>query len=123
MSGARLPWMARHSNVGAVVGATYPEMSAILRKLMPKNLLPGTGLRRTGRGTAKGLRYCFNEDGLGASRQLLPRHHRGIHARTQYAPSSVAEHFADASRQAVIDMVADIGQRAVIEAKERSHGT
>lgn len=38
-----------YSNVGAVVGATYPEMSAILRKLMPKTyfLVPGYG--RTGR--------------------------------------------------------------------------
>ena len=34
-----------YSNVGAVVGATYPEMSAVLRKLMPKTyfLVPGYG--------------------------------------------------------------------------------
>ena len=34
-----------YSNVGAVVGATYPEMSKILRKLMPKTyfLVPGYG--------------------------------------------------------------------------------
>ena len=34
-----------YSNVGAVVGATYPEMSRILRKLMPRTyfLVPGYG--------------------------------------------------------------------------------
>ena len=34
-----------YSNVGAVVGATYPEMGAILRKLMPNTfiLVPGYG--------------------------------------------------------------------------------
>ena len=34
-----------YSNVGAVVGATYPEMSEVLRKLMPKTyfLVPGYG--------------------------------------------------------------------------------
>ena len=36
-----------YSNVGAVVGATYPEMSGILRKLMPHTyfLVPDTGRR------------------------------------------------------------------------------
>ena len=54
-----------YSNVGAVVGATYPEMSKILRKLMPKTyfLVPGYGAQG---GTAEDLKYCFNEDGLGA---------------------------------------------------------
>ena len=54
-----------YSNVGAVVGATYPEMSAILRKLMPNTyfLVPGYGAQG---GTAKDLKPCFNEDGLGA---------------------------------------------------------
>ena len=54
-----------YSNVGAVVGATYPEMSKILRKLMPKTyfLVPGYGAQG---GTAKDLMHCFNEDGLGA---------------------------------------------------------
>ena len=54
-----------YSNVGAVVGATYPEMSKILRKLMPKTyfLVPGYGAQG---GTAEDLKYCFNQDGLGA---------------------------------------------------------
>ena len=54
-----------YSNVGAVVGATYPEMSEVLRKLMPKTyfLVPGYGAQG---GTAADLKHCFNEDGLGA---------------------------------------------------------
>lgn len=94
-----------YSNVGAVVGATYPEMSAILRKLMPKTyfLVPGYGAQG---GTAKDLKPCFNEDGLGA----VVNSSRGIIAaykQEKYAKFG-AEHFAEASRQAVIDMAADI---------------
>lgn len=94
-----------YSNVGAVVGATYPEMSAILRKLMPKTyfLVPGYGAQG---GTAKDLKACFNEDGLGA----IVNSSRGIIAayrQEKYAKFG-AEHFAEASRQAVMDMVADI---------------
>ena len=94
-----------YSNVGAVVGATYPEMSAILRKLMPKTyfLVPGYGAQG---GTAKDLKACFNPDGLGA----IVNSSRGIIAayrQEKYAKFG-AEHFAEASRQAVMDMVADI---------------
>lgn len=94
-----------YSNVGAVVGATYPEMSAILRKLMPKTyfLVPGYGAQG---GTAKDLKPCFNEDGLGAivnsSRGIIAAYKQEKYAK--FGP----EHFAEASRQAVLDMVADI---------------
>ena len=96
-----------YSNVGAVVGATYPEMSKILRKLMPNTyfLVPGYGAQG---GTAEDLRHCFNEDGLGA----IVNSSRGIIAaykQEKYAKFG-AEHFAEASRQAVIDMVADINR-------------
>lgn len=94
-----------YSNVGAVVGATYPEMSRILRKLMPNTyfLVPGYGAQG---GTAADLKHCFNEDGLGA----VVNSSRGIIAaykQEKYATFG-AEHFAEASRQAVIDMAADI---------------
>lgn len=94
-----------YSNVGAVVGATYPEMSRILRKLMPNTyfLVPGYGAQG---GTAADLKHCFNEDGLGA----VVNSSRGIIAaykQEKYAAFG-AEHFAEASRQAVIDMAADI---------------
>ena len=94
-----------YSNVGAVVGATYPEMSRILRKLMPHTyfLVPGYGAQG---GTAEDLKYCFNEDGLGAivnsSRGIIAAYKKDTYAK--FGP----EHFAEASRQAVMDMVADI---------------
>jgi orotidine 5''-phosphate decarboxylase, subfamily 2 len=95
-----------YSNVGAVVGATYPEMGKILRKIMPKAfiLVPGYGAQG---GTAEGLKPYFNEDGLGA----IVNSSRGIIAayrQAKYADRFTPENFADASRQAVIDMIEDI---------------
>jgi orotidine-5'-phosphate decarboxylase len=94
-----------YSNVGAVIGATYPEMSEVLRKLMPKTyfLVPGYGAQG---GTAADLKHCFNEDGLGA----VVNSSRGIIAayRQEKYKKFGPEHFAEASRQAVLDMVADI---------------
>ena len=94
-----------YSYVGAVVGATYPEMGAVLRKLMPKTyiLVPGYGAQG-----AKGsdLVHYFNEDGLGAivnsSRGIIAAYKQEKYAK--FGP----ENFADASRQAVIDMQQDI---------------
>ena len=94
-----------YSNVGAVVGATYPDMSKILRKLMPHTyfLVPGYGAQG---GTAADLKHCFNEDGLGA----VVNSSRGIIAaykQEKYAKFG-SENYADASRAAVEDMIADI---------------
>ena len=96
-----------YSYIGAVVGATYPEMGKALRKVMPKNyiLVPGYGAQG---GKGKDLVHFFNEDGLGA----IINSSRGIIAAYQqeaYAKFG-AEHFAEASRQAVLDMQADIAQ-------------
>lgn len=54
-----------YSYVGAVVGATYPEMGKVLRKLMPKTfiLVPGYGAQG---GKGADLVHFFNKDGLGA---------------------------------------------------------
>lgn len=94
-----------YSYVGAVVGATYPEMGKVLRKVMPKSfiLVPGYGAQG---GQGKDLVHFFNEDGLGA----IVNSSRGIIAaykQEKYAQFG-AENYADASRQAVLDMVADI---------------
>ena len=94
-----------YSYVGAVVGATYPEMGKVLRDIMKKNfiLVPGYGAQG-----AKGsdLVNYFNEDGLGAivnsSRGIIAAHKQEKYAK--FGP----EGFADASRQAVIDMIEDI---------------
>ncbi len=94
-----------YSYVGAVVGATYPEMGAKLRKIMPKAfiLVPGYGAQG---GKGKDLVPFFNEDGLGA----IVNSSRGIIAaykQEKYAKYG-AENFAEASRAAVLDMQADI---------------
>ena len=93
-----------YSYVGAVVGATYPEQARITRKLMPKAyiLVPGYGAQGA---TAKDLLPNFDENGLGA----IVNSSRGIIAaykQEKYAKFD-AEHFADASRAAVIDMQKD----------------
>lgn len=94
-----------YSAVGAVVGATYPEMGRVLRDIMPKSyiLVPGYGAQG---GKAKDLVHYFNEDGLGA----IVNSSRGIIAaykQDKYA-SFGPEAYADASRQAVVDMIEDI---------------
>lgn len=94
-----------YSYIGAVVGATYPEVGKVLRKVMPKSfiLVPGYGAQG---GKASDLVHYFNEDGLGAivnsSRGIIAAYKQEKYA--QFGP----ENFADASRQAVLDMIEDI---------------
>lgn len=94
-----------YSYIGAVVGATYPAVGKLLRKVMPKSfiLVPGYGAQG---GKGADLVHYFNRDGLGA----IVNSSRGIIAaykQEQYAKFG-AENFADASRAAVEDMIADI---------------
>ena len=94
-----------YSYVGAVVGATYPEMGKVLRRIMPKAyiLVPGYGAQG---GKGEDLLPFFNEDGLGA----IVNSSRGIiaawkqEAYQQYG----AEQYAQASRAAVEAMILDI---------------
>jgi len=94
-----------YSYVGAVIGATYPKMGEVLRKIMPKTyiLVPGYGAQG---GKASDLAPYFNKDGLGAivnsSRGIIAAYKQEKYAK--FGP----EAYADASRQAVIDMVEDI---------------
>ena len=96
-----------YSYVGAVVGATYPEQGKILRKIMPKSfiLVPGYGAQG---GKGKDLVHFFNEDGLGAiinsSRGIIAAYKQDKYKEQGITP----ENFADASRMAVEDMIADI---------------
>ena len=94
-----------YSSIGAVVGATYPEMGKILRKAMPKSyiLVPGYGAQG---GKGADLVHFFNEDGLGA----IVNSSRGIIAayKQEAYGKFGAEHFGEASRAAVEDMVKDI---------------
>lgn len=96
---------SEYSYIGAVVGATYPEQGKVLRELMPKAfiLVPGYGAQG---GKGSDLVHFFREDGLGA----IVNSSRGIIAayrQPQYA-SFGPENYADASRKAVQDMIADI---------------
>ncbi|WP_029231610.1 orotidine-5'-phosphate decarboxylase [Butyrivibrio sp. VCB2006] len=94
-----------YSNVGAVVGATYPEMGKVLRQIMPHAyiLVPGYGAQG---GKGKDLVHFFNKDGLGA----IVNSSRGIIAAWQnenykeFADGRVG----DAARAAVLDMKKDI---------------
>ena len=96
-----------YSYVGAVVGATYPEMGKVLRELMPKSyiLVPGYGAQG---GKGADLVHFFDKDGLGA----IVNSSRGIIAaykQEQYQAKGITEeNFADASRMAVEAMIADI---------------
>ena len=94
-----------YSYVGAVVGATYPEMGKILRKIMPKAyiLVPGYGAQG---GQGKDLVHFFNKDGLGAivnsSRGIIASYKQEKYAK--FGP----ENFGDSARQAALDMIEDI---------------
>lgn len=94
-----------YSYIGAVVGATYPEMGAVLRKVMPKSfiLVPGYGAQG---GKGADLVNFFNEDGLGAivnsSRGIIAAYKQDAYAKYGEA------NYADASRAAVIAMREDI---------------
>lgn len=94
-----------YSNIGAVVGATYPETGKALRRIMPRAyiLVPGYGAQG---GKGADLVHFFHEDGLGA----IINSSRGIIAawqQEQYA-SFGGLCYADASRAAVLDMKEDI---------------
>ncbi len=94
-----------YSSVGAVVGATYPEVGKVMRRVMPNTyiLVPGYGAQG---GKGKDLVHFFNEDGLGA----IINSSRGIIAAYKNDAYSKygEEGYADAARQAVIDMREDI---------------
>ncbi len=94
-----------YSNVGAVVGATYPEQGEKLRRLMPSTyiLVPGYGAQG---GRGKDLKHFFNKDGLGAiinsSRGIIAAYKQEDYR--QYGEKN----FADAARAAVLAMKKDI---------------
>ena len=103
--GSGLKGRSGYSRVGAVVGATYPEIGKKLRKLMPDTyfLVPGYGAQGA---SGKDLKEYFNVDGLGA----VINSSRGIIAaykKDEYS-SFGEEAFGDAARQATVDMIKDL---------------
>ena len=97
------------SDVGAVVGATYPEVGRRLRELMPNTmfLVPGYGAQGA---TGADLKDYFNKDGLGAvvnsSRGIIAAYKN--EAYTKYGDDG----FADAARAATEDMIKDLRENA-----------
>ncbi len=91
-----------YGDIGAVVGATWPEQLAELRKQMPRTwfLVPGYGSQG---GSAKDVAGAFDDNGLGAlvnnSRGILFAHKKGPFA-------GKFEHWEDAVRAATEDMIA-----------------
>lgn len=93
-----------YSAVGAVVGATYPEQLAELRKRLPHTmfLVPGYGAQGGG---AEGLKGAFDERGLGA----IVNSSRAV--MCAYKKEGCDERdFAKAARREVIRMREDITQ-------------
>ena len=84
-----------YSSVGAVVGATYPEEAAKLRKMMPNTifLVPGYGAQGGG---AEDVKPCFNSDGLGA----VVNSSRGIIYAYESLDGFDAAHYPEAARKA-----------------------
>ena len=95
-----------YGSIGAVVGATYPEEAASLRKIMKNTyfLVPGYGFQG---GTGESIKNCFNNDGLGAiisaSRSIIL-----AYKNDKYKNLYKEDEFYKASRDAAIDMQEDI---------------
>ncbi|MHB8971454.1 MAG: orotidine-5'-phosphate decarboxylase [Pirellulaceae bacterium] len=89
--------------VGAVVGATYPEQLAELRRAMPNTwfLVPGYGAQGAG---ARDVRDAFAQDGLGA----VVNNSRGIifaYERREYRGRFEAAHWQRAVEAATRSMI------------------
>ena len=95
-----------YSPIGAVVGATYPEEAASLRKIMPKSyfLVPGYGAQG---GSAEDILPCFHADGLGA----VVNSSRGIlymHMSDEERTRCTRKEYSEKVREAVLHMRRDI---------------
>ena len=90
-----------YGNIGAVVGATWPEQLAELRHQMPRTwfLVPGYGSQG---GSAKDVAGAFDENGLGA----IVNNSRGIIFAHQNGPfAGKFDHWEDAVLAATKDMI------------------
>jgi len=97
-----------YSDVGAVIGCTYPKVGRYLREKLPHVfiLVPGYGAQG---GTGEDLKVFFDKEGRGAivnsSRGII-----GAWNKEPYKNDLGAERFDEASRCAVLDMKADINK-------------
>ncbi len=100
--GAGLDAPCGYNQVGAVVGATYPEEQKVIRALLPKSyfLVPGYGAQGA---TAKDIANSFNSDGLGA----IVNSSRGIMCAWKKTGNN-GEDFREAARAEALRMRDDI---------------
>lgn len=94
------------SDVGAVVGATYPEEARALRALMPDAffLIPGYGAQG---GSARDAAAGFRSDGRGA----IVNNSRGIifaYKQAPYNQTHGEDDFAGAARAAALKMASEL---------------
>ena len=95
-----------YGNIGAVVGATYPEEAASLRKIMKNSyfLVPGYGFQG---GTGESIKNCFDNNRMGAivsaSRSIIL-----AYKNDKYKNRYKEDEFYKASSDAAIDMREDI---------------
>ena len=106
-----------YGDVGAVVGATYPDQLVELRSAMPHSwfLVPGYGSQGA---SAEDLSGAFDEQGLGA----LVNNSRGIifaHARPPYDERFGAKRWQEAVEAATRDMIEALRQKRLPESCER----
>lgn len=100
----------KYSKVGAVVGATFSEQAAELRKCMPHTffLVPGYGAQG---GRAKDLKGLADKEGMGfivnSSRGIIAAHRQEGRSGKKQAGFAEKE-FALAARQAVLTMRKDL---------------
>ena len=96
-----------YSEVGAVVGATYPQMGETLRRIMPKSyiLVPGYGAQG---GTAQGVAGMFDKDGMGAlvnsSRGIIGAWKKSGKYSESMSADDALDLVAESAREAAKDM-------------------
>ncbi len=93
------------SDVGAVVGATYPDEARALRKLMPDTifLIPGYGAQG---GSARDAAAGFRPDGRGA----IVNNSRGIIFAYEKSKTHGESDFAAAAREAALKMAKELSE-------------
>jgi orotidine-5'-phosphate decarboxylase len=93
-----------YGSIGCVVGATYPEQLAAMRKRMPNSwiLIPGYGAQGGG---ASDVKHGFDESGLGA----LVNSSRGIIFAYENPKYSGLNDWERAVEEATKDMILELG--------------
>lgn len=101
--GKNLVGKSGYSSVGAVVGATYPEMLGELRQKLVHTffLVPGYGAQGGG---AEDVKFAFDKNGIGA----VINSSRGIMCAWTKEQGTVEADFAKAARREAIRMRDDI---------------